>query len=50
MATNLNQIARACNRYGYVNNEKYIPLANKIEDLVLSLQEVYVVSKKQVDA
>lgn len=49
MATNLNQIARACNRYGYVNNDKYIPLAHKIEDLVLSLQEVYVVPQKKVD-
>ena len=49
MATNLNQIARACNRYGYVNNDKYIPLAHKIEDLVLSLQEVYVVSQKKVN-
>ena len=50
MATNLNQIARVCNRYGYVNNDKYIPLAHKIEDLVLSLQEVYVVSQKKVNA
>ncbi len=49
MATNLNQIARACNRYGYVNNDKYIPLAHKIEDLVLSLQKVYVVPKRQVN-
>ena len=50
MATNLNQIARAYNRYGYVNNDKYIPLAHKIEDLVLSLQKVYIVSQKKVDA
>ena len=49
MAINLNQIARACNRYGYVNNDKYISLAHKIEDLVLSLQEVYVVSQKKVN-
>ena len=50
MATNLNQIARACNRYGYVNNDKYVPLAHKIENLVLSLQDVYIVSKKKVYA
>lgn len=49
MATNLNQIARASNRYGYVNNDKYAPLAYKIEDLVLSLQEVYVIPQKKVD-
>jgi len=48
MATNLNQIARACNRYGYVNNDKYISLAHKIEDLVLSLQDVYIVPQKKV--
>ena len=49
MATNLNQIARSCNRYGYVNNDKYIPLAHKIEDLVLSLQDVYIVPHKKGD-
>ncbi len=49
MATNLNQIARSCNRYGYVNNDKYIPLSHKIEDLVLSLQDVYIVPHKKGD-
>ena len=49
MATNINQIARASNRYGYVNSDKYAPLAHKIEDLILSLQEVYVVPQKKVD-
>ena len=49
MATNLNQMARASNRYGYVNNDKYAILAHKIEDLVLSLQDVYVVPQKKVN-
>lgn len=47
MATNLNQIAKSCNRYGYVNNNKFTPLANQIKDLVLSLQEVYLIPQKK---
>ena len=47
MAHNLNQMARSCNRYGYVNNDKFNPLSNKIQDLVLSLQDVYVVPQRK---
>ena len=47
MANNLNQMARSCNRYGYVSNDKFTPLANKIQDLVLSLQDVYVVPQRK---
>jgi len=46
MATNLNQMARNCNRYGYVNTDKFNPLANQIQDLVLALQEVYIIPQK----
>ena len=49
MAVNLNQMARACNRYGYISEDRFIPLAHKIEDLVLSLQDVYIVPQKKVD-
>lgn len=47
MVTNLNQMAKSCNRYGYVNNDKFTPLANQIKDLVLSLQEVYLIPQKK---
>lgn len=46
MATNLNQMTRNYNRYGYVNSEKLNPLANQIQDLVLALQEVYIIPQK----
>ena len=48
MATNLNQMARYCNRYEYIDREKFYPLANKIQDLVLSLQEVYIIPQRKV--
>ena len=46
MATNLNQMTRSYNRYGYVDTEKLNSLTNQIQDLVLALQEVYIVPQK----
>ena len=48
MATNLNQMARTHNRYqGYIREEKFTPLLNQIQDLVLSLQDVYITPQKK---
>lgn len=48
MANNLNQMARVYNRYnGSVRDDKIIPLLNQIQDLVLSLQEVYIIPQKK---
>ena len=48
MATNLNQMARTHNRYqGYMREDKFTPLLNQIQDLVLSLQDVYITPQKK---
>ena len=48
MATNLNQMARTYNRYqGYIREEKFTPLLNQIQDLVLSLQDIYITPQKK---
>lgn len=48
MATNLNQMARIYNRnQGYVKDYKIAPLLNEIEDLVLSLQKVYLIPEQK---
>lgn len=48
MANNLNQMARTYNRYqGYINTYKFNPLLHQIEDLVLSMQEVYIIPQKK---
>ena len=48
MANNLNQMARVYNRNeGYVNDYKIVPLFNQVRDLVLSLQEVYILPQKK---
>lgn len=48
MANNLNQMARIYNRnQGYVNDYKIVPLFNQVQDLVLSLQDVYISPKKK---
>lgn len=48
MANNLNQMARIYNRYqGYMREDKFTPLMHQIEDLVLSMQEVYTIPQKK---
>ena len=48
MANNLNQMARVYNRnQGYVNDYKIVPLFNQVQDLVLSLQDVYIIPQKK---
>lgn len=48
MANNLNQMARVYNRnQGYVNDYKIVPLFQEVRDLVLSLQEVYILPQKK---
>lgn len=48
MAINLNQMARTYNRYqGYMREDKFTPLLHQIQDLVLSLQDVYVIPQKK---
>ena len=47
MATNLNQMARVYNRnQGYVKDYKLGTLLKEIQDLVLALQEVYIIPQK----
>lgn len=48
MANNLNQMARVYNRnQGYVKDYKIVPLFEEVRDLVLSLQEVYILPQKK---
>ncbi len=48
MANNLNQMARVYNRnQGYINDYKIVPLFNQVQDLVLSLQDVYIIPQKK---
>lgn len=48
MANNLNQMARVYNRnQGYVKDYKIVPLFQEVRDLVLSLQEVYILPQKK---
>jgi|GEM_PF-540460 hypothetical protein len=48
MANNLNQMARTYNRYqGYMERNEFAPLLNQIQDFVLSMQEVYLISQKK---
>lgn len=47
MANNLNQMTRTYNRYqGYMREDKFTPLLNQIQDLVLSLEQVYLLPQK----
>lgn len=47
MANNLNQMARTYNRYqGYMREDKFTPLLHQIQDLVLSLEQVYLLPQK----
>ena len=48
MANNLNQMARVYNRnQGYVKDYKIVQLFEEVRDLVLSLQEVYILPQKK---
>lgn len=48
MANNLNQMARVYNRYsGGLSPNKFVPLLQQVQDLVLSLQEVYIIPQKK---
>ena len=50
MATNLNQMARVYNRnQGYVKDYKISELLNQVEDLILSMQNVYLIPKQEGD-
>lgn len=48
MANNLNQMARTYNRYqGYMREDEFTPLLQQIRDLVLSLEQVYLLPQKK---
>ena len=48
MANNLNQMARTYNRYqGYMKEDRFTPLLHQIQDLVLSLEQVYLLPQKK---
>lgn len=48
MANNLNQMARVYNRnQGCINDYKIVPLFNQVQNLVLSLQDVYIIPQKK---
>lgn len=41
IATNINQLARNANRYGYINEEKYNKDLQKVSDFIIDIQEMY---------
>ena len=49
VANNLNQMARTYNKYqGYMIEDKFTPLLHQIQDLVLSLEQVYLLPQKKM--
>ena len=47
VAVNINQLARVANSYQYVDDNKYYPLANKINNMVDDLQKFYLTPTKK---
>ena len=46
VAVNINQLARVANTYQYVDN-KYYPLANRVNDMIDDLQKFYLTPTKK---
>ena len=47
IAININQLARVANTYQYVDDNKYYPLANKVNDMIDDLQNFYLTPTKK---
>jgi len=47
IANNINQIARATNRDGYLNNRSYNEEMQKVLDFITDIQEMYLVPAKK---
>ena len=47
VAVNINQLARVANSYQYVDDNKYYPLANKVNNMVDDLQKFYLTPTKK---
>jgi hypothetical protein len=47
IAVNINQLARVANTYQYVDDNKYYPLANKVNDMIDDLQKFYLTPTKK---
>lgn len=47
IAININQLARVANSYQYVEDKKYLPLANKINNMIDDLQQFYLTPTKK---
>ena len=47
IAININHLARVANTYQYIDNNKYNPLANKINNMIDDLQKFYLTPTKK---
>ena len=47
VAVNINQLARVANTYRYVDDNKYYPLANRVNDMIDDLQKFYLTPTKK---
>ena len=47
IAININQLARVANTYQYIDNNKYNPLANRINDMIDDLQKFHLTPTKK---
>lgn len=47
IAININQLARVANSYQFVEDKKYTPLANKINNIIDDLQQFYLTPNKK---
>ena len=47
VAVNINQLARVANTYQYVDDNKYYPLANRVNDMIDDLQKFYLTPTKK---
>ena len=47
VAVNINQLARVANSYQYVDDNKYYPLANKVNNMIDDLQKFYLTPTKE---
>ena len=47
VAVNINQLAKVANTYQYVDDNKYYPLANRVNDMIDDLQKFYLTPTKK---
>ena len=47
VAVNINQLARVANTYQYLDDKKYYPLANRVNDMIDDLQKFYLTPAKK---